>query len=1534
MKKSLFLLLLICFAFIGVARAQQALDYYYGFEDGNLSNDGWIANITSTYSGIKSGGPEHTGSYGFAFNYSEQNGSLISPLLTGGDRGVNVSFWYKEYNSSYGDEQFYVGYTTDETVTNVNSFTYGDIVTASTTWQEYTNLFPAGTKRIAIKYVYNDAYYLFLDDFSFEAFSTCDKPTDLTISYREGDTEATVTWQGRADTYNVDVNGTIESVNGLSYTIRDLVPATTYYVKVQANCGDELSGWVTADFSTPCPETYAIPYAYGFEDGAGLNCWTATTNGNIINEGFPRTGEGCFMFNYTTTPPQYLISPELSGIVRGLHVEFYYRQYTNGTETFKVGYSTTDNDPESFTWGDEITASTSYQRFSANYPAETKYVAIQHTADDQYYFFVDDFLFEESASCLEPSGLQVANITTTGASISWTAGGEESAWDLYVTDDATVVPDENTTPSYANTSENPYSLGNLTPGTIYYVYVRAICGDNEMSAWSSPVVFNTECEGMSLPYTYGFEDSVLPVCWNVINTNTGYCGVDIMAPSSSSTNRVLAFYLGSTATLVAVLPEVDAAYPLNGYQISFDACYANTSSSSMTAGKLGIGIMTDPTDFTTFELVQEVDVTSGFSTYESFTVMFNNYTGTGHYIAIQDIRTQNGYVFVDNISVTELPSCIPPTNLAVTGGKNAVVTWEGEGSFDIAITTEETDDPTDFIQVSNFEGNEYNLANYTSVGINYVYVRANCSDNNSGYSGWVSTSFDVNYCTPNPTSHDGSGITGVTFGTGDYVVTNGDGSASLPSAAPYYGDYSSMIGAVQAGVESTIAITTSTGNYPYTFVIWVDLDNSMSFEDSEILYIGKASTGAGTLNATITIPATQTVGDYRMRIYGADSYFNSFYSNGNTNWDAAHDPCSSGSYRHAHDYTLRVLEAPSCLAAGDVTVDNITSTSAVISWTNNNGADATYTVMQGETVLTTNAVDSFTLEDLTAATTYPAGTFTIISDCDETAIANVPAFSTPCDDITTLPWSEDFESFDNNTVPMCWDNSASTSSTINTSPYYIWGVVTVSGNNMMKMENYWAQTGTALINTPTFVLPAEGTCQLSFDYAHNASCGAFAVNVSTDNGTTFTELASYTKGSGSSHTEPGEFTPATISLADYAGESIILQFFANANYGNGAIFVDNIEVKAVSSLNKTINGYGEGTGNYYLIASPVGTVTPSTDNGFVTNAFDLYWFNEATDGEGNEWINYNPNTFDLETGKGYLYASRETTELTFTGTLVEGTEYEVTLAKTDGTNWSGWNLVGNPFGVAAYIADGRKFYTMNSDGDKLIVATSKSIEAMEGIFVNAEEDEESMIFTTTEPESNDKSLAINLSNGRNVIDRAIVSFNEGRMLPKFQFRENSTKVYIEKDNKDYAVVNADEMGEMPVNFKAESNGNYTISFNTENVEFGYLHLIDNMTGDDVDLLSTPSYSFDAKVTDYASRFKLVFAAGNANDDNFAFYNNGNIVINNEGNAILNIVDVLGRTISSQNINGSENVTINAKAGVYMIQLIQGNNVKTQKIVVE
>ena len=372
-----------------------------------------------------------------------------------------------------------------------------------------------------------------------------------------------------------------------------------------------------------------------------------------------------------------------------------------------------------------------------------------------------------------------------------------------------------------------------------------------------------------------------------------------------------------------------------------------------------------------------------------------------------------------------------------------------------------------------------------------------------------------------------------------------------------------------------------------------------------------------------------------------------------------------------------------------------------------------------------------------------------------------------------------------------------------------------------------------------------------------------------------------------------------------------------------------------------IAGYGEGEGNYYLIATPVGPVNPSdVDNMVILETgdlatYDLYYFDQAAS-DGLEWINYQVsateiNNFDLVPGKGYLYANQTDVTLKFNG---EGNTdlVQVELAKVPGAQLEGWNLVGNPYGVNAYID--RDFYIMNPETGADLIEASGAIDVMQGIFVLAAEDGETLEFSTEEISGKSANLALNLSNGRNLIDRAVVRFGNDRQLPKFQLKETSTKVYIPKDNVDYAIVNAEEFGEMPVNFKAQKNGSYTISFANENVDFNYLHLIDNLTGNDVNLLETPSYSFDANIADFAARFKLVFATGNASDDNFAFYNNGNLVINSNGAATLQIVDVLGRIVSSQNINGSQNVSVNAAAGVYTVQLIQGDNVKTQKIVVE
>nr|MCR5013300.1 T9SS type A sorting domain-containing protein [Bacteroidales bacterium] len=373
---------------------------------------------------------------------------------------------------------------------------------------------------------------------------------------------------------------------------------------------------------------------------------------------------------------------------------------------------------------------------------------------------------------------------------------------------------------------------------------------------------------------------------------------------------------------------------------------------------------------------------------------------------------------------------------------------------------------------------------------------------------------------------------------------------------------------------------------------------------------------------------------------------------------------------------------------------------------------------------------------------------------------------------------------------------------------------------------------------------------------------------------------------------------------------------------------------------REIEGYGNGDGGYVLIASPIGTVDPQDVTHMLENAYDLYAFNQA---ENEEWRNYEANAFDLESGKGYLYANSEDVTLVFSGTPYSGNS-DVTLSKTSGGNFEGWNLVGNPFNEIAYIEDGRSFYTMNGEGSEIIAATNPSIEAMEGVFVIADEDGETITFTTEEPNQSKSMLALNLSKGSGVIDRAIVRFGEGSLLPKFQMKNNSTKIYFQQDNKDYAVVNASRdvarnvsTTEMPVSFKAKENGTYMLSLCNKEVAFTYLHLIDNLTGNDIDLLQTPSYTFDSKITDYESRFKLVFRVdedNSDNNDNFAYISNGNLIVTGiTDNSVLQIIDLTGRVLISR--SASNPISTNGlTAGVYVLRLIDGEKVRTQKIVIQ
>lgn len=375
-----------------------------------------------------------------------------------------------------------------------------------------------------------------------------------------------------------------------------------------------------------------------------------------------------------------------------------------------------------------------------------------------------------------------------------------------------------------------------------------------------------------------------------------------------------------------------------------------------------------------------------------------------------------------------------------------------------------------------------------------------------------------------------------------------------------------------------------------------------------------------------------------------------------------------------------------------------------------------------------------------------------------------------------------------------------------------------------------------------------------------------------------------------------------------------------------------------ATVQKFVEGYGEGSGKWCFIASPLVEGMAHADVGNLVNeeGYDLYAFDQAAS-DGLEWRNFKDNNLTLNPGEGYLYANTTNAMLEFAGEL-NSTVDNVSLSYGSDYTQAGWNLIGNPYTRNAY-AD-RSFYVLYEDGAALNpVPASEAvvIKPCSGIMVKASAEGEKVSFSPNAPSGSKGNLKILVSSASRGAssDCAIVSFNPNDALAKYVFHSGGPKLSIPQGEKEFAIVSAEREGEIPVNFKAGENGNYTISVNASHVDMDYLHLIDNLTGDDVNLLETPSYSFNARVADYASRFKIVFICGDGpstDSETFAYFNGMEWVIDYEGEAVLQMLDAKGRIVFSK--DAVHRVTTTGMApGVYMFRLVCGIDVKTQKIVV-
>ena len=82
-----------------------------------------------------------------------------------------------------------------------------------------------------------------------------------------------------------------------------------------------------------------------------------------------------------------------------------------------------------------------------------------------------------------PINLNFSNITTSGATVSWTdVGNNTTAWDVYISK-SYLPPADTTLPTHTSVS-NPHAITGLDYGTKYYCWIRSSCAST-LSSWSS-----------------------------------------------------------------------------------------------------------------------------------------------------------------------------------------------------------------------------------------------------------------------------------------------------------------------------------------------------------------------------------------------------------------------------------------------------------------------------------------------------------------------------------------------------------------------------------------------------------------------------------------------------------------------------------------------------------------------------------------------------------------------------------------------------------------------------------------------------------------------------------------------------------------------------------------------------------------------------------------------------------------------------------------------------------------------------------------
>lgn len=648
---------------------------------------------------------------------------------------------------------------------------------------------------------------ILVDDITYEQIPTCPEVSNL-ATLQVDSMNADVTWtpfSGSTGTFQIEYGtGAFGAgshnrvvVSNDTATLTGLTPGTNYCFWVREICAPgDTSIWIGPNcFKTECLSITAPTH----EDwdalpiGLDLGCFNKYEDPSLTVSTFQGVTIQNSTFNQPFTAPNVveldngsivsndlmLISPRTSDLISSANrVRFYART----TTTFQspevvVGSMSNPLDASTFNALDTIVLQTgAMMEYIVNFDASNgyngtdAYFAIAHGLKATFHtIFIDDIFYEAIPTCVRPDSLNVTNITSTSASVSWVSanGGTNFEYEFGINP----LGDPNNTRALSAANQIP--LNGLASGTGYCVWVREICSAGDTSFWRGPFCFSTLCATSNpAPYFTNFSGITIGIasgtpagwenCWTTnvttfdtrwesedatgANENSLGTGPFFDATTPSAPGGVYMYLETSTsnvgpAELISppiditglASPEVEYWYHMFGATINKLVVYAEDANGTRTAIDSLVGqqqsVQSDPF------FQRNVSIANLAAGVYKF--VFAGYRGTSFTgdIAIDDFRVQVG------------STCPRPTflNQTAKGLTDITVAWTANGtgsSWEIEYGPAGFTPGTGTLSVVT--SNPTTITGLTSATNYDVYVREICGANDtSAWSGPLNASTGI-----------------------------------------------------------------------------------------------------------------------------------------------------------------------------------------------------------------------------------------------------------------------------------------------------------------------------------------------------------------------------------------------------------------------------------------------------------------------------------------------------------------------------------------------------------------------------------------------------------------------------------------------------------------------------------------------------------------------------------------------------------------------------------------------------------------------